>query len=457
VSHLLRIILNVILVVVVLAVAAGGAAWLLSHRREPPQSPPKRVVPVVVAPPLTPRTDHRVEIEGLSSVRPRTEVVIAPEVTGRIVERAANFFNGMYVREGQLLLRIDETDYRLAVQSLEEQIALTEADLQRLDREEENLKASEEIERQREKLAERKMEKIRRLTEAGAATENELDAATEALLARRAQLRSIRNQLRLIPPQQAQLEASLARTQVELSQARVNLQRCVIRSPVTGRVRRCDVEVGERVTAGAVCGEIYGTDVMELPVSVPAADLGWIDAELLEQCKRGEAAEGLIPARVRWSDPGSGRTETWEGCVRRVEAGLEAETRTATLVVCVANPAPFGNAANDKPMLDVNMFCRVIVLGKRLEKVFLLPRTAVLPGQEVYVVNDGRLKRRAVRVARMNRDEAMVLPGGGLEEGMRVVIGPVARPVPGMQVRAVDRLADNGEPTPTAAAQDAEP
>ena len=34
----------------------------------------------------------------------------------------------------------------------------------------------------------------------------------------------------------------------------------------------------------------------------------------------------------------------------------------------------------------------------------------------------------------------MFLPGGGIEEGDRVIIDYVPRPVPGMRVEAIDRL-----------------
>jgi multidrug efflux pump subunit AcrA (membrane-fusion protein) len=475
----LRITISVLLVLVIGAAAGVAAWWLLSHRRAAARREPQRVIPRVAAPPLVGRVGEPVRIVGYGSARPRIELDISPEVAGIVVEKAPNFLSGKTVRRGQTLLRIDETDYRLALEMADKRIGQLEAQLGRLAQEEKNLEQARRIEAERQQVAQRTLERYLGLLAKDAASENQIDETREKLLARRAQLQGIVNQLALIGPQRAQLEAEKASAEVERRQARVNLERCTIASPVTGRVLSCDAEVGERVQGGSVCGRLYGTDVMEVPVSVPAADLAWIEAARLEACRRKETIgpEERIEARIEWQAPGNGKTLAWSGCVERLEAGLEAETRTATLVVCTRNPqakvdpAASGDDARagggaaepneDRPALDVNMFCKVTVLGKRLAKVYVLPREAVLPDQSVYLVEEvapaersaegggakrtillGRLRKRPVRVARFTSDEAMILPGGGLADGDHVVVSRVAKPVLGMQVEVSDSAAD---------------
>jgi len=90
------------------------------------------------------------------------------------------------------------------------------------------------------------------------------------------------------------------------------------------------------------------------------------------------------------------------------------------------------------------MFCKVTIAGRRVPRAFLLPRQAILPDGSVYVVNAGRLHQKPVRPARLTGEEAMLLPGGGIEAGDRVIVGYVPKPVPGMKVEAVDSLSASG-------------
>ena len=421
-----RLIVNVVLSLVVLGGASLGVRWLVEHKKEPGQRTPDRVVPKVVAPAIEARRDEHVKVVGYGSVKPKIRVNITPQVSGIIVEKSDNFISGKYVGAGEVLLRIEETDYRLAAERVEKNIELLKTQVERLNQEELNLEESARIERERLELGQSQVDKVKRLVERNAASDNELDQAKEALLSREVQLQSILNQLALIGPQRGQLEAEMGLARVELKQTQTNLSRCVIKSPVVGQVLGCDVEVGEQAAAGGVCGQVYGTRIMEVPVSVTYSDLEWIDKGLLV----GKGIEAL----VEWERPGSGENISWQGYVDRIEAGLEAQTRMASVIVQVENP----RENEDKPMLEANMFCKVTVLGKKLAEVYVLPRQAIGPDGSVYVVNSGKLNKKAVTVARMGGEEAMVLPGGGLIAGDKVVISTMSKPVIGMSVETTE-------------------
>ncbi|MCK4850978.1 MAG: HlyD family efflux transporter periplasmic adaptor subunit, partial [Phycisphaerae bacterium] len=414
----LRIVLNIVLSIMLLAGAVLAGKWLIAKRRQPAQRVPHKVVPRVVAPPMAPRLNQRVEIIGYGSARPKIQLRITPQVTGIIVEKAPNFLSGKYVSEGQVLCRIEETDYKLAVERVEKSIELLKAQLERLNQEEKNLEESRQIETERRELARSQVAKVSRLVERNAASDNELDLARQELLSQEVRLQDIVNKLALIGPDRAKLEAEIASKKVELKQAQTNLARCILKSPVAGRVLSCNIEVGEQVQTGANCGEIYGTDIMEVPVSIAYTDLEWMDKELLELSKEVAETESgeHIEAIIEWQRPGNGQTVSWRGRIDRIEAGLEAETRMASLVVQVKNPRPNeitgGTAYNelrankDKSMLEINMFCKVTVLGKKLPEVYILPRQAVLPDGSVYMVVDGRLAKEPVEVGRFAGEEA---------------------------------------------------
>jgi multidrug efflux pump subunit AcrA (membrane-fusion protein) len=431
-----HVVVSGLLVLLLLSAAGGVAAWLIATRPEPKQEEPRRPVQTVLAPAVKAERDYRVQIVGYGSARPRVRLRIAPRVAGEVVAKAANFLSGERVRRGQVLCEIDQTDYVLARDSARRQIDLLEVRLKRLETEQANLEASREIERKRLALATEQLDKARQLLSRGAAGENDVDTAEEAMLLRKAQLQGILNQIALIEPQRKGLLAEIAVAKVQLAEAETAIARTRITSPVTGRVLSCSVEVGEHAAVGQVCGELYGTEVMDVPVPVPAGDLQWLD---LPGGASSAPAGGSIPATVQWHQPDNGTDVTWPGRVDRIEAGLAAQTRTATIVVEVRNPPPDRGAT----LLDLNMFCKVTILGRTLPVAYVLSRAAILPDKKsVYVVNSGRLQRRGVKIARLAGEEALLLAGEGVEEGDRVILGYVPKPVLGMRLRAVDSLAE---------------
>ena len=223
---------------------------------------------------------------------------------------------------------------------------------------------------------------------------------------------------------------------VEHRKAETQLERTIITSEVNGRSLGCDAEVGEHVQAGEVCGEIYGTDVMEVPVSIPVRDLEWLDANILLAARSGELqdADLHIPATVEWERQGNHDVQQWTGYVQRQEAGLEAATRMAKLVVQVHNDQlPAGEMR-----LDINMFCRVKILGRQLAEAFVLPRNAIQPDGTVFLVKDGKLAAQTVTIARLSESQAMILPDGGLTAGDRVITSPVPKAVIGMSVKVLE-------------------
>ena len=456
---LLRLIINTVVALIVLLLAALGARHMIRTKPDVPQRPPSRLVGEVLAPPIQPLRDYRVQIVGFGSARPKVRVDVTPQVAGEVVAKHERFFSGERITAGQVLFKIDPTDYELTRDRAGDEIRLLDAKLQRLEVTERNLQELLKIENDRLELSKTDLQRAEELVRRGAGTRTEIDRAQETVLARRLQIRLLQQKIEEIPPQRLELEAQKSVSLVQKRQAETDLARTIYRSPFNGRVINCPLEVGEHVQAGQACGAIYATDVMEVPVPLPAGDMDWIG-----QTARTAAA---ITAEVVWQASPASQPKRWAGRVSRIEAGLAAQTRTATVVVKVVNPP----ADADEAMLDINMFCRVTIHGLTLPEVFLLPRRAIQPDGSVYVITDvkptetatqpaggaaklvGRLTRRPVRVIRYSDGEAMILPDGGLAAGDRVVLDYLPKPVIGMAVHPVDHRHDTNQaprtqPTP---------
>jgi len=468
--QMLRWFVNGVLAVVVILIAMLLAGVLIKTKPEVPQRPPTVIIPEVDAPPLEPLIDYQVHIVGFGSALPKYMVDVTPQFGGEVIDKHPQFFAGEFIKKGQTLFRIDPIDYELARDRTKNEIDLLDAKLRGLAVTESKLKDLLKIEQDRLELANRDLQRTEELIPRGAATQTELDRTRESVLARQLQVSLLEKQLEEIPPQRIELEAQRSVSTVQNRQAEKDLERAVYRSPFDGRVISCPLEVGERVQAGQQCGTIYATRVMGVPVSLPASDMVWIDRNRLSGADDATGVDSLtgkptddkelIVAKVVWQAGPSDEPIRWYGSVARIEAGLAAETRTATAIVKVFNPTPDGPEA----LLDINMFCRVTIYGKTMPKAFMIPRNAVQPvaGEtvtdmrtaNVYLVTDvrpsedpdddtliGRLARGRVTVARYTDGDALILEGNGLAAGDRVVVGYIAKPVLGMEVKVAPAAA----------------
>ena len=117
---------------------------------------------------------------------------------------------------------------------------------------------------------------------------------------------------------------------------------------------------------------------------------------------------------------------------------FDPKTRSLTVAIRL-QPEPTAAPTTAIPLVQ-GMFCRVDIQGKALERVFLLPRSAVSFEQTVYVVQEGRLRTREVEVARVEGSTAFITKG--LEEGDQVITTRLEHPVENSLVTILSQEAD---------------
>ena len=152
----------------------------------------------------------KVAVVTQGEVRPKTEIELIPQVSGRIVAMSDNFNEGAQFAPNSMLLKIDDADYRVAVVQAEARVAAAQTALER------------EL-----ATAEIKKEEWRD----GRKDQEPTDFA-------------------LNKTQVAQARAELRSAQAALGKARLDLERTEIKVPFHGRVRDRRVGIGQFVSAG---------------------------------------------------------------------------------------------------------------------------------------------------------------------------------------------------------------
>ncbi|MEJ2539127.1 MAG: efflux RND transporter periplasmic adaptor subunit [Gemmatimonadota bacterium] len=376
--------------------AVAVAAVLILRRPEPPRTPPPARIPTVTTAEIRPGSGP-LPVTGAGTVRPRAEVALSPQVSGQVAWVSPSLVSGGRVRAGQALLRIDPADFENAVEQARAQVAQDSVGL---------LQAQEEA---RIALAEYRQFQDRQ----------GVNGDPSPLALREPQLQAAR--------------AALQRSQAQLADARLALDRSTVRAPFDATVRSESVDPGSYATAGQSLAVLYSNDAVEVIVPLTDGDAALI-AGLWELETGSEARR--IPARVI-SEYGAHRY-AWEGYVDRVETALDEESRTIDVVVRVPDPLRRGvrigssQASAEAPPLLVGQYVEVRIDGREGD-FLVVPRRAIRPGDEVWVVADSAVRIVPVDVLQQSGDSAFV--AGSFRPAERAVVSGVELATDGMRVR----------------------
>jgi RND family efflux transporter MFP subunit len=387
-ATLLRLLLPVALV----AIGAVIAMWLMqSGPKAKPRQKIRNAVAVDVRPvEFGPKTTT---ISVMGTVRPKNEVILKPEVSGKIISISEKLVPGGYFNKNEVLLTIEPKDYQLAVQQLASEVARAEADLRI------------ELGRQRVALKEYELlgEKV---------SDEERD-------------------LMLRIPQLESSKASLEEVKIRLEQARLDLERTTVRAPFNSVLITREVNLGTSVTPTTTLATLVDSDTYWVEAPIAASQVKWIKVG-----QQGSAVR--IYDSASW---GSGLYR--QGRAAGMAATVETQGRMVELLVDVADPLALTKHSEGQPKLLLGSYVQVKIEGAALPRAAMIERDLVRDGERVWIMDDqGNLDIRPVEIAFRARDHLLVT--GGVNPGEMLVTSNLPSPVQGMALRNMD-----GENTPS--------
>jgi len=369
-------------------VLTGAAGFMLLHVTRPQpetRSEMPRSLAVFVEPVRAQAVALDVSSQG--EVRPRAEIELVAEVNGRVIWAAPEFVSGGAIAPDQLLLLIDDADYRLAAVRAEAGVAQAQLRLQQ--------------------------------TEADAAVARKQLEGTNA------------SALGLRQPQLADAAARLRAAEADLARARLDLARTRVSLPFAARIRATQVHVGQFVARGEALGRAFSTDVAEVRLPLSDAQLATIGMPI------GHLAAEDEEALVDFSASVAGERRHWTGKLRRIDATVDPATRVVYAVAEVADP--YGAAALEAGMpFAIGMFVDAAIRGRSIADARVIPRAGLRSGNAIFVVRDGQLDIRKVAILHQGEDEVVLRPEG-VAVGEQIVVSPLRTPVHGMKVEAIAR------------------
>jgi len=356
--------------------------------------------------------DVPISVTGHGIVIPAEQIDIQAEVVGKVVWQSEKLIAGGRFRKGETLLRLDSRDYRLSARELAARVEHAEVAL--------------DIERGRKKVAEREWKLLDGSKFA--------DAEGRARALREPQLRAAQNDLRA--------------ARAGHRRARLAVAKSLLRAPFNAVVVRESVGKGQLLSPGVPLASLVNTDTFLIQVAIPADRLSSIHIPGLN-ARTGSGAEAIVR-----QDLGSETVER-SGRVVRLLSDLDPDGQMARVVVEVEDPLGLtANAAarGDLPLL-LGAHVQVEIDAGRLERVVEVPRAALRNGSAVFVMDEGQLDIRPVRV--VWRTDESVFVKSGIEDGDELVTSRVAAPLEGMRLlteahglhESTDKLATTKSPT----------
>jgi len=364
------------LVLAVFLIAAGGGAWWWFSRERP--------VEVETATVSSRQAGTQAAVLNATGyVTARRRATVSSKITGKVIE--VNIEEGMAVRQGQVLARLDAETQSASV-------ALAEAQTEAARR---NVNESEV----RLNEARINLDRISKLVGVGYSTAAEVDAARAAVDSLGARIQAAREQVRV------------AERQVALEQT--NLDSTVIRAPFAGVVISKDAQPGEMVSPVSAGGGFTRTgigtivDMASLEIEVD------VNESYINRVKPEQGVTAVLDAYPDWQIP-----------ARVITMIPSADRQKATVLVRIA-------FLELDPRILPDMGVKVTFLRENEDTapaarpVTLAPKAAIkTDGKQSYVfvvVND-RADRRAITTGGTDGERVEVI--AGLNPGDRVVVSP---------------------------------
>ena len=311
------------------------------------------------------QNDYRPIISALGTVEPAQEFSLRPQVSGEITAFSENFIPGGFVSAGDVLVEIEQSDYK-------NQLAMRKSDLQQA-------LADLELEKGQQTAAQKEFELLG----------EDIDDGNRALI--------------LLEPQIRTAEARVAAATAMRDTAMLDLERTQIRAPFDAQILERSVNLGSQVSSGTNLAQLVGIDEYWVIASVPQADLRWIDLPKGDQA--GASVQVAKPAV--WGDD-----SFREGRVLRLIGTLDERTRLARLLIGISDPLAL---KTDAPPLLLGTVVENRIQGKEFKDVFRMPREYLRGENRIWIMKDGVLDIRDIEIAYL--DEQYAYLSSGVEDG----------------------------------------
>jgi RND family efflux transporter MFP subunit len=374
---------QIIIPIVILAAGIAAMAIFFNMKKPPEQKDKVDKTPIVAVENISvaPMT---LEVNSYGMVKPKYETELVAQVNGEIVELNDIFVRGGLVKKGQLLARIDPSDYHAALIDAQATMASARAALEK-------------------ELAQ------------GQVAEQEWKQITN----------TSPTELSLRKPQLAQELARVKAAQASVLRAERNLERTEIRAPYNAMIDSRHIGLGSFVGVGSKIGHVLGTAIAE--IRLPVADNQLAFLVKTESTKQG------VDAKVKLLGTYAGKDTQWQAIIARSEGVIDSKSRMSYLVAEINDPYLLNSASDSNEVpLRFGSYVNAKIMGYDINQAALVPRYLVVNGKVALLDNESKLHYAVIDIVRQQGSDVIVTDG--LQDGDQLIVSALDYPVDGMKL-----------------------
>ncbi len=410
--------------IVVLAALAGAVYLLLS---KPVVEPLDKVEqPWLVTAAKVGLGDIQPRLQLYGEIVAGREVELRALVAGEVVAVAENFVDGGSLRQGDMIVAIDDFDYRARFDELTAQIGEATARLEEIKARRNSYAIALRRDREMVELHQRDVERKRALSGRGTVSEKKLDSARMELTKQQKATEMRASDLRAETAHIKQQEAVINRLNVGLRRTERDLQRVRLTAPFDGFLVDVQAQVGKRLSANDRVARLIDADRLEARVTLSDGQYGRLVSEAGQNGGQNEIQNGILAGRgaeITWQV--GGHQFHYKGRLDRIGARIDSTSGGVQVYIRLQG------VDLSKP-LRPGAFVSITMPDRTFRGVAQLPESALYDSNTVYVIEGERLKKRQVElVARIGND---VLLRGEIRDGDQVVTTRFAEIGPGQKV-----------------------
>lgn len=364
---LLPIIIITVTVFLVMTILKNPPA---SQRGKASKAPQMTVEVTTLAPQA-----YQVVVQSFGTVSPRTQSVLFSQVSGQINHVSKQFRTGGFFEQGDVLVQLDDRDYRAEVKIAQASLMAAKQSLQ------------EEGARVKQAEADWK-----RLGNGGEA-----------------------NALVLRKPQYEAAKAQVLSAEAQLEKVKLSLERTQIVAPYVGRILKKNVDIGQVISSNTQLADIFAVDYVEIRLPIKNKDLPLM--KLPEEYSNEHAQLESNSSNVVISSDLMGE-QVWQGRIVRTESAIDELSQQLYVVAQIIRP--YDGDYNQGPQIKMGQYVTAKITGRKIDNTIVIPSRAIYQGSYVYIVKDNLLMRKEVTLGWQNGSESIVT--SGLMAGDKLVL-----------------------------------
>jgi RND family efflux transporter MFP subunit len=380
---------RVLAILIIAGLLFGGftaSKYLTNTKPKAKRKPPTKMETLVKTIQVTPGNTNII-LEAMGSVIAAQEIIISPRVSGEVIYVHPDLRPGGIINKGEVIIRLDQADIKLALQQKEINLAKAQADLR--------------IEQGSQTVAQKEWQLINKLSD-------DLDKSSKDLALRK--------------PQLAKIVAAVQAAESEIDKIRLNLARTEVSAPFSAIVRQKNISLGSQVSTLSPIATLTGTDKFWAEISLPTSKMAWL--ELPSKDRSGSKISLYSAQQIAHS-----------ARIINILPDLDKDGLMVRILVEIDDPM---GLKTKKPALPIGSFIKAEIIGKKINNIYQIPRSALHGGNKIFTYSaEDTLKIKPVTVLWTNTKWAFIEKGLSAES--KIIISTVPAPIENMPLKTIDK------------------